>query len=115
MTKTTPDYAAILRDAHAAAAAEGARHADHGACGFAWVTIDGNHALARWCRKAIPAGAPFAQGRGFFGSKGYPKGHQWWSPGYHGQSVDAKEAAARVFRDALAAHGIVAEVHSRLD
>ncbi len=109
------DYAKILAEAHEAAKQAGADLPDNGACGFAWVTVPGNSALARWCRLNQPADAPYATGRGYYGDKGYPGGYQWWSPGYGGQSIDARERCACAFRDVLGAYGIRADVHSRLD
>ena len=81
---TAPDFKAILIEAHGAAVAAAAHLPDVGACGFAWVTVDGNEPIARWCRKQ-PKGSAWGTGRGFYGDKGYPKGWQWWSPGYGGQ------------------------------
>lgn len=115
MTNTTPDYAAILTEAHAAARAAVADQPDRWACGFAWVTIDGTHPLARWCRKHGAGAEGWAQ-RSIYGDKGYPKGWQWWCPGnFRGQSVDAHERGAYAFRDVLATYGIRADAGSRLD
>ena len=111
---TAPDFKAILIEAHGAAVAAAAHLPDVGACGFAWVTVDGNEPIARWCRKQ-PKGSAWGTGRGFYGDKGYPKGWQWWSPGYGGQSIDAKETAAAAFRNALGKYGIRATLGSRLD
>lgn len=108
------DFRSILEEAHAAARHAAKDMPDIGACGFAWVTVGGNEPIARWCRKQ-PHGSSWDAGRGFYGSKGYPKGWQWWGPGYNGQSIDAKEVAACAFRDVLGNHGIVATVSSRLD
>lgn len=115
------DFEAILNAAHEAAKAaqvgmvEG-RGLD---CGFAWVTISGNDALARHCRKQIKAAGgernlTFEQSR-LYGRAGEP-GWQWWKPGgFPGQSVGIHEAGARAFRDKLAEYGIRADVGSRLD
>lgn len=111
---TKPSFAVILNEAHAAAFNAAKDLPDVGACGFAWVTVAGNEPIARFCRQQDTSG-PWATGRGYYGSKGYPKGWQWWSPGYNGQSIDAKEKAAQAFRDALGTYGIVATVGSRLD
>ena len=114
------DYETILNEAHDAASAAALtaaiRHPEHGgACGFAWVTIDGNSPLARYCRKQLKDGNT-ALNDGCYGDKGYPSGWQFWSPGgYGGQRVGIEEAAARAFRDVLAIYGIRATVGSRLD
>ena len=108
------DYKAILDEAHAAARRAAYDLPDRGLCGFAWVTVEGNSPIARWCRKQAQ-GDTWETGRGYFGDKGWPKGWQWWSPGYSGQSIAAKEVAARAFRDILATYGIRATVGSRLD
>lgn len=88
-----------------------------GACGFAWVTIDGKSPLANWCRKQSKEHD--LKGRvtpWLYGSKGYPTGWQFWNPGdYNGQRVDVKEVGARAFRDKLAEYGIRSDVGSRLD
>ena len=65
-------------------------------CGFAWVTMPGTHAFARWAKKAGIA------------SKGYPTGISIWYSKLHNlptQSVSVHEAAARAARDVLA-HGL---------
>ena len=113
---TTINYGEILNAAHKAAREATEGRPDRGACGFAWVTVDGNSPLARWCRKHAPAGDNSWQVRRIYGDKGYPKGWQWWCPGEHrGQSVDAHEAGAVAFRDKLAEYGIRADCGSRLD
>lgn len=118
---TTPDYAAILEEAHAAAheavAAEGPENIYAANCGFAWVVISGNEPLARWCRaqRKRMANDTYAS-RAYFGDKHWHKGWNFWNPGdFSGQQVSHKEAGARAFRDALAKYGIVATVGSRLD
>lgn len=113
------DYYSILEEAHAAAVDAQIGLADGGACGFAWVTIDGNSPLARYCRKVlkeIPEADQNWRVRRHYGAKGYPNGWQFWQPGnFRGQSIDAHEAGALAFRDALARHGIRADLGSRLD
>jgi len=113
-------YRSILQEAHGAAiAAQVGMVEDKNAfdCGFAWVTIDGQSGLARYCRKMLKL--PEHQNgsyRAFFGDSGYPRGWQFWQPGNAPvQSVGIHEAGARAFRDALAKHGIRADVGSRLD
>jgi hypothetical protein len=113
------DYGRILADAHAAARAAiiQANPVDTYPCGFVWVTVDGNDGLARFCRAEIKrlGGEHSPQARDF-GSKAHPRGWQFWKPGnWRGQNVDGHEIGARAFRDALAAHGIVATIGSRLD
>lgn len=121
VTSTTPpkpDYRRILEEAHAAARAAVANCVDRWACGFAYVVIDGNSGLARWCRAAANGSqfTPDRLRRRFYGDKGYPRGHQWWCPGeFPGQSVEAHEKGAAAFRDKLAEYGIVATMNSRLD
>lgn len=113
------DYQKILDEAHAAAAAAQAGMVENQMalnCGFAWVTVDGTDGLARYCRNAIKAaGGEHKAPRGL-GSKGYPRGWQFWKPGsFNGQQVDIHEAGAHAFRDKLAEYGIRAEAGSRLD
>lgn len=113
----TINYEQVLAEAHAAAAEAVADARDEWACGFAWVLLDGNEPLARFCRaqaKAQPSDDYTA--RRYFGGKGYPKGWQFWQPGnFWGQSVAAHEKGSVAFRDVLATYGIRAEVCSRLD
>lgn len=126
------DYEMILVKAHEMAAlavseASGKYNEMAGACGFAWVTIEGTDGLARFCRKTIRDFAKTAGVGAFgrrdvmekqrhYGDKGYPRGWQFWNPGeYLGQRVDIKETGARAFRDVLAEAGIRATVGSRLD
>lgn len=115
------DYEAILTEAHnAAVAAVSVASITYdemrGACGFAWVTIDGTEALARHCRKQVKAYTPENPNRGYYGDKGYPTGWQFWNPGnYGGQRIDTKEAGAKAFMMVLAKYGIRANVGSRLD
>jgi hypothetical protein len=77
-------------------------------CGFAWVTLPGNVAFARWAKK---------QG---IASKGYPTGLSIWYSKLHTlgtQSVSVHEAAARAARDVLS-HGLqssLISMSSRLD
>jgi len=114
------DYEKILKEAHEAARLAQIGGHDRGACGFAWVTIDGNDGLARHCRKmakqAEDRGVPYAQGRGLYGSKGYPKGWQFWKPGgFGGQAIETHEQGSVAFRDKLGEYGIRADCGSRLD
>ena len=89
-------------------------------CGFAWVTIDGNSPLARFCRKKMRG---YGKGKDNYreawikyGDKGYPSGWQWWKPGeFNGQSIRIHEVGSRAFRDVLANYGYAATVGSRLD
>lgn len=138
------DFGKILQEAHdAATAAILARFKSGGReqpfnCGFAWVTIDGNDATARYCRSELKARKALFDkgqiGRGalseahnHFGDKGYPRGWQWWKPGVwpnkdeagvpavYEQDMDFHVAAARAFQEVLANYGISATVGSRLD
>jgi len=113
------DYAKILTEAHAAASAAQVGMTDNPRafdCGFAWVIIDGQDGLARYCRAEIKRAGGERQASRIFGGKGYPKGWQFWKPGnFNGQSVGVHEAGARAFRDKLAEYGIRADVGSRLD
>ena len=117
MTKHT-DFATILAEAHQAASdaqRNEVEQMNHFNCGFAWVTVDGRHPLVRWCRQQS---SPKAVGTEFrmYGSKGYPKGWQWWCPGsFRGQDVDIHRKGAQAFADKLAEYGITATVDSRLD
>lgn len=137
------DFEAMLKQAHFAAkqAVEAMGPEDLNAfdCGFAWVTLDGKHPLAAYCRnrKANPVELPafvammsetaqklwlrenrqdeFARRR-YYGDKAYPRGWQWWNPGeFPGQAIGHKEAGAKAFRDVLAKHGITVTVGSRYD
>lgn len=111
------NFQAILDEAHAAAelsAKNTTIDEMRGACGFAWVTIDGVSPLARFCRKMIKE-TPDRRAQRQYGDKGYPRGWQFWGPGYNGQNVDIKEDAAKAFRDVLAKYGYNATVGSRLD
>lgn len=118
------DYAAILSEAFEAANTASTeqfrRHGDHAACGFAWVTIDGNDGLARWCRKQIKAvgsdGAATREAERAYGRKGYPSGWLFWNPWRRQeQSLFIHEAGARAFRDTLGEYGTRADMGSRLD
>lgn len=127
------DFQAILTEAHAAAskAQEGmVENMNALDCGFAWVVVDGMDPLARACRKAIkakageyektgiprPADKADQDMRGFWGSKGYPTGWQFWSPGHAPvQAVGIHEAGAKAFALKLGEYGIRAEWRSRLD
>lgn len=116
-----PDFEAILREAHAAAAEAVRGLPDHGACGFAWAKVPGNSPIACWARAEQRRRSDdndmlcLADAR-FLGERGYPAGHEWWKPGdFHGQSLEAHEAGAKAFREVLARYGISAEVGSRLD
>ena len=113
------DYEAILTEAHAAAdAAQAGMVEDMNAfdCGFAWVTIDGNEPLAKFCRKAAKSGGRDYDRRRY-GDKGYPKGWQFWGPGaFNGQAIGIKVAGANAFRDVLSLkYQIRADVGSQYD
>src|SRR6478736_4707591 len=95
------DYEKILQEAHAAAAgaveiASQRYNEMAGACGFAWVKIDGTDGLARYCRQQIKKTqkkyddyASLKNSRAYnnevriYGDKGYPNGWQFWNPGNH--------------------------------
>lgn len=112
------DYKAILTEAHGAAiAATAGLVEDRNAfdCGFAWVTIDGTEPLARYCRKQAGPDGDWS-GRRFYGSKGYPKGWQWWTPGNAPvQSMPIHLVGARAFAAVLAKYDIRADVGCRYD
>jgi hypothetical protein len=98
-------------------------------CGFAWVTIKGTSPLARHLAKRVEARGGehrlTREERMLWGSKGYPKGWQFWKPGIwptppadtrsYQQDMDFHAAAARAFAGVLKEHGIEAEVGTRLD
>lgn len=116
------DFETILTEAHDAArkavaaevAARPEREADFD-CGFAWVIVEGNSALARHCRAKLKDANNHAT-RDRYGDKGYPKGWQWWKPGnFNGQSVRIHRKGAEAFIEALGRHGIRADAGSRLD
>jgi hypothetical protein len=124
------DYAAILKAAHEAAdAAQEGMVEDLNAfdCGFAWVTIDGRHGLAKWARKELArlraegehneAARPVLRMHmRKLGDKAWPGGWQWWCPGaFNGQAIGIHLAGAQAFQAVLLHHGIDALVDSRLD
>lgn len=114
------DFKAILLEAHGAAVAATADKVENMNaldCGFAWVTIPGNSGLAKFCRKAQPDPLKVSYSdHHFYGSKGYPKGWQFWCPGnFNGQSMPIHLLGARAFAAVLAKHGIAAEVGCRYD
>ena len=114
--QTSADFAELwgqaCRAAQAAAETQNAKLGNENCrgfdCGFAWVTLSGNHAFARWTKK---------QG---ISSKGYPTGQRIWYSKLHNvptQSVSVHEAAARAARDVIA-HGLQSSevgMASRLD
>jgi hypothetical protein len=121
------DYAAILEEAHKACneAQEGmVEDLNAFDCGFAWVTIDGRHGLAKWARaerkrlaQAYPDLPPVARMHmRRLGDKAWPGGWQWWCPGaFNGQAVGIHLAGSEAFASVLKAHGIDVSVDSRLD
>lgn len=81
-------------------------------CGFAWVTIDGTEALARFCREQNKK----RENESIYGSKGYPRGWQFWCPGnYNGQAMRIHAKGAMAFAQYLASHNIRSSVGQRLD
>ena len=112
-----PDFEKILAEAHEAARLAVTDIPDKLACGWAWATIAGTEPLARHCRaKLKEAHRDDYPARRYYGDKHYPTGWQFWQPGnFRGQSVWAHEQGAIAFRDALATHGICAQLGSRLD
>lgn len=118
------DYTLILAEAHAAAEQAvsklGPENPYAADCGFAWVTISGNSPLAGWCRQQVKVadelGDKSYEIRHYFGSRGYPKGWQFWKPGgFNGQAIGHHIAGARAFNEVLARHNIVGELGSRYD
>ena len=99
--QTPADFAELwgqaCRAAQAAAETQTAKlRNEYCDCGFAWVTLPGNHAFTRWTKK---------QG---ISSKGYPTGQRIWYSKLHSvptQSVSVHEAAVRAARDVIA-HGL---------
>lgn len=127
------DFAKILNDAHNAASAAilakfkcGEREQPFN-CGFAWVTIDGTSPLARYCRAEVKKAGGAQHASSTLGSKGYPRGWQFWKPGtwptkaeagvdkMYEQDMDFHVAGARAFQEVLAQNGYSATVGSRLD
>lgn len=134
------DFEQILKDAHTAATKailEKFRKGDREQpfnCGFAWVKVDGNDPLARFCRQRIKnthtqLGGRTREEHRLFGDKGEP-GWQWWKPGnwpsaavlglndvpkVYEQDMDFHIEGAKAFVKVLAEHGIRATVGSRLD
>lgn len=81
-----------------------------GVCGFAWVWMKGNTAIARLAKKASEAGALSGVNYG----KGYPNGITLWVTGFN-QSLERKEAYARAYVATLRDAGHEAYVQSRMD
>lgn len=119
LDEKTIRFEGILDEAYAAAKAAVAGMPDRPLCGFAWVTIDGREPLAYHCRdrsRSKKFAMDTSAARRRYGRKGEPAGWQFWNPGFFaGQSIDAKEAGARAFREVLAKYGINATCGSRLD
>lgn len=127
-------YEEILTEAHAAASkaiadkyAAGDREQPFN-CGFAWVTIKGTSAFARFCASRNPESG-VGHAHAMTNSKRYgrkaDRGRTFWKPGTwptppadtrsYQQDMDFHAAAARAFADVLKEHGIAAEVGTRLD
>ena len=107
---TVDQIRAALREAEEQAATVGdallESKGDHwGACGFAWVNIWGIKGNTKLGRNLKAAGL----------RQDYTRAFCIWSPGYHGQNIDNKEAAARAYADTLKKYGFDATVGSRLD
>ena len=122
MTKI--DFSATFTAAHDAcenaSRAELAEHGDHGACGFAYVVIDGRAPFAKWCRNQITvakdAGVTNPLFLNKYGDKGYPKGYEFFIRGIEGtQTLAIREAGARAFIAVLEKAGIPAHMRSNLD
>lgn len=112
------DFDAILSSAYKAAAdAQAGLVEDMNAldCGFAWVTVKGNTAFAKWCKQQADAASDRWVARNY-GSKGYPKGWKFWCPGsFGGQSMPIHLAGAEAFAYVLQANNIEADVGCRYD
>ncbi len=78
-----------------------------GVCGFAWVTLKGNSAIARAAKK-LQRTTAWSYG------KGYPSGINLWVSAY-GQSMQRKEAYASAFAKVLSDAGHYAYSQSRMD
>lgn len=113
------DFENILNEAYKAASAgvqeEASRRPEDPMafdCGFAWVTIEGTSPLARHCAKETKLRGESLK----YGSKGYPKGWQFWCPGRGShQSVRLHKAGATAFQEILSKYGIKSTVGYRLD
>lgn len=113
---TAQDFERLWKEAQAAAQAaalaQNSKLADENHrgfdCGFAWVTLPGNHPFGRWAKKQSIA------------RKNYPRGLMIWYSKLHRvptQSISVHEAAAQAARDVLA-HGLQSceiGMSSRLD
>lgn len=116
------DYEAILTEARAAAraavAAKGPENMHALDCGFAWVRVSGTTPFARYCRtqhKKAMAAKDHKAARPY-GSKAYPSGWEFWSPGeFNGQAIGHHRAGAEAFAAVLAKHNIRGDVGSRYD
>ena len=122
MCRANENPAAVYEEAVAAASAairqrfaDGFREQPFN-CGFAWVDVNpARGAFVNWCKSND------------VGSKGYPKGWSFWSPGswpsaseagvptIYSQDMDMKLAGARAFAAVLRENGVNAAVGSRLD
>jgi hypothetical protein len=125
------DFAAIWAEAEAAGQKATEEYTaqygyDGGSCGFAWITIrPARGAFVNWCKeqnriateaKTAEHGRPYPERPR--GDSGWNGGWVLWRPGstgYHGQSINVIENAARAFNAVLATHGIVGSLGSRLD
>jgi len=73
-----------------------------GVCGFAWVSMKGNTAFAKWAKENKLT------------SPEYPTGVCFWVGAFN-QSMTRKEAYAYAFASVLNKHGITAYAGSRMD
>ena len=76
-----------------------------GACGFAWVNIWGIKGNTKLGRNLKAAGV----------QQDYTRAFTIWSPGYGGQCIENKEAAARAYADTLKKYGFDTTVGTRMD
>ena len=75
-------------------------------CGFAWANIYGVKGNTKLGKRMKAAGL----------SQDYTKAYSIWNPGAHGgQSMDVKEAGARVYAKVLGMYGFKASAGSRAD
>lgn len=104
-------------------------------CGFAWVVVDGRGSLVNHAKKHLTKlnKDNYRGDTQRYGSPNYPKGWAFWGPGrwptmddlratgiynvpaIYTQDMDFKYAGAKAFADVLVAHGIPANVRTRLD
>ena len=82
-------------------------HGEMAYCGFAWVEVYVSRTNSREAKALVKMG---------FKKDYKPKCMSLWGPGgYHGQSMDVKEAGAQAYAEVLSKYGFKAYMGSRAD